>query len=66
MKILISLFCKHNYEFIRNIYGDEIIELNARSVYRCSECRKIKYRNKLMVINGTTVLSIPAAPTDTE
>lgn len=54
MKILISLFCKHNYEFIRNIYGDEIIELNARSVYRCSKCRKIKYRNQLMVINVTT------------
>ena len=38
-----QLFCKHQYEFIRNVHGDEIYLLNARSIWRCSTCSKILY-----------------------
>ena len=42
--ILKRLFCKHTYEFVRNIYGDEIRYLGwKRSVWKCSKCGKIKY-----------------------
>jgi ribosomal protein L37AE/L43A len=39
MSILKRLFCGHNLEFVRNIYGDEIIERGwKRSLWRCSKC----------------------------
>lgn len=35
------LFCKHEYEFVRNIYGDEINMVNGRrSWWRCMKCGK--------------------------
>ena len=45
-----KLFCKHEYVFLRNIYGDEIIfgtpNFN-RSIYRCSKCNKIHFGDNL-------------------
>jgi hypothetical protein len=49
MNILKQLFCKHDYQFIRNIYGDEIIWRGwKRSEWRCSKCGRIKYMDKYM------------------
>ena len=43
-----KLFCKHEYEFVRNIYGDEINECSGyRSVWKCSKCGKYQYRYDL-------------------
>lgn len=43
-----QFFCKHNnIEFIRNIYGDEINYVNARSVWKCKYCGKILYSGYL-------------------
>lgn len=42
------LFCKHEYEFVRNIYGDEINQLDGkRSEWKCKKCGNIKYRDEL-------------------
>ena len=36
------LFCKHEYEFERNIYGDEINHVGGcRSWWRCKKCGKL-------------------------
>lgn len=41
MKFIKRLFCKHEYEFVRNIYGDEINMVNGRrSWWRCKKCGK--------------------------
>lgn len=41
MRFLKRLFCKHAYFFVRNIYGDEIIERGwKRSIWRCQQCGK--------------------------
>jgi len=43
-----SLFCKHEYEFVRNIYGDQINYCNGkRSIWKCKKCGNIEYRDKL-------------------
>lgn len=48
MHILKRLFCRHTYLFVRNIYGDEIIEYGwKRSVWRCKECGKYRYAGDL-------------------
>ena len=48
MEILKRLFCKHEYKFVRNIYGDEIILCGwNRSVWKCDKCGKIIYRKEL-------------------
>lgn len=48
MKFLKRLLCKHNLEFARNIYGDEIIESGGnRSRWRCGHCGKVEYRSEL-------------------
>ena len=48
MKLINRLFCKHNYKFVRNIYGDEINHLNGkRSVWVCEKCGKLEYRDYL-------------------
>lgn len=42
--------CKHlkkPLKFIRNIYGDEINQLNARSLWECTECGSIITRDYL-------------------
>ena len=46
--IIDKLYCKHDYKWVRNIYGDEINTLNGkRSVWRCIKCGKIQYRDEL-------------------
>lgn len=43
-----SLFCKHEYEFVRNIHGDEINYMGGkRSIWKCKKCGKIQYRDEL-------------------
>lgn len=50
MSLLKKIFCKHNYRFVRNIYGDEIIYLGyKRSEWKCSKCDKYKYKDKLVI-----------------
>lgn len=47
MKLLKRLFCKHDYEFVRNIYGDAIRYLGwKRSEWKCKKCGKVKYSKK--------------------
>ena len=46
--------CEHDYEFVRNIYGDEINWCEGyRSEWRCKKCGKIEYRKYLQT---TTIL----------
>lgn len=48
MSIFKRLFCKHDYQWVRNIYGDEIIYLGLkRSEWQCSKCGKIKLEKHL-------------------
>ncbi len=43
------LFCRHDYSWLRNIYGDEIIYTGfKRSVWKCSKCGKYKYRHEYL------------------
>ena len=36
------LFCRHEYEFVRNIYGDEINHVGGyRSWWRCKKCGRM-------------------------
>lgn len=36
------LRCQHDLVFVRNLYGDQIIEWGyKRSVWRCSKCSKV-------------------------
>ena len=40
--------CEHEYEFVRNIYGDEINYRGGyRSIWKCKKCGKIEYREHL-------------------
>ena len=49
MSILKKIFCKHDYHFYRNIYGDEIIYCGyKRSIWKCSKCGKKKYKDELL------------------
>ena len=44
MDFLKRLFCKHDYVFVRNIHGDEIIEYEwKRSIWKCQLCGKTFY-----------------------
>lgn len=52
MKIMLldQIKCNHldkPLEFIRNIHGDEINYLNARSIWKCLDCGKIILRSQL-------------------
>ena len=39
MNILRQIFCRHELEFVRNIYGDEINLVGGRrSWWRCKKC----------------------------
>ncbi len=50
MGFIKRMFCKHEYEFIRNIYGDEINHLDGkRSWWRCRKCGKWVARRALMI-----------------
>ena len=47
-KIFKLLFCKHNYNHVYNIHGDEINHSNnCRSVWKCEKCSKIKLHNNI-------------------
>lgn len=42
MNIVKRLLCRHEYEFVRNIYGDEINHVGGnRSWWRCRKCGKM-------------------------
>lgn len=47
LKPLLCNHSKHNHTFIRNIHGDEINQLNARSIWKCNNCHKIIYKDTL-------------------
>lgn len=48
MDFIKSLFCKHEYEFVRNIHGDEINHMGGkRSIWKCKKCGKLQYRDEL-------------------
>ena len=52
MKWIKRLFCEHEYEFVRNIYGDEINACGGyRSIWKCKKCGKIEYRKKLQTVS---------------
>ena len=52
MKWIKSLFCEHEYEFVRNIYGDEINACGGyRSIWKCKKCGKIEYRKNLQIVS---------------
>lgn len=41
MRFIKRLLCHHEYEFVRNIYGDEINHVGGnRSWWRCRKCGK--------------------------
>ena len=48
MKFLQQSFCLHEYVPVRNIYGDEINLLNARSEWKCIHCDKPYYSPELL------------------
>ncbi len=44
-KIISKYGCEHEYEFVRNIYGDEINQFGGmRSEWRCIKCGHVQYR----------------------
>ena len=45
IRFIKRLFCRHTErDFVRNIYGDEIIEYGwKRSIWRCAKCSKLLY-----------------------
>ena len=43
------LFCRHEYEFYENIYGDQINQAGGkRSLWRCRKCGWMKTRWELV------------------
>ena len=43
-----SLFKRCEYEFVRNIYGDEINHCGGyRSLWRCKKCGRLQWREQL-------------------
>lgn len=48
-KFINQIFCKHEYEFVRNIYGDEVIFATNwnRSEWKCKKCGKHKLMSEL-------------------
>ena len=49
MNFIKRLFCAHDWQFVRNIYGDEIYEFGGdRSVWRCSKCGKVESRHQFV------------------
>lgn len=47
--LICGLLRRHRpVEFIRNVYGDEVIELGfKRSIWRCTHCKTILYKPEL-------------------
>lgn len=49
MNVFKYLFCRHNYKYLRNIYGDEIIWSGfKRSIYVCAKCGKWRLENTVL------------------
>ena len=47
-ELIKQLFCKHEYYFVRNIYGDEINYCGGyRSLWRCKKCGNLQWRESL-------------------
>lgn len=45
MKILKMLFCRHQYVFVKKLYGDEINAHNGkRNEFCCQKCGKLKWK----------------------
>jgi tricorn protease-like protein len=42
-----SFFCRHDYKFYENVYGDGINLLNCRSLWECKKCGHIQRRESL-------------------
>ena len=54
-----SLRCKHDYRFVRNLYGDEInLYGGARSVWQCANCGKLQFRSNLFNEDKVVVTDI--------
>ena len=48
MSWLKRFFCAHHYEWMRNIYGDEInLSGGKRSLWGCTACGKVQARDDL-------------------
>jgi len=47
LKLLIKqMLCRHEFRFLRNIYGDEINQYDGkRSIWVCLHCHKSEYRD---------------------
>lgn len=44
MNFIKGLLCKHEFKFIRNVYGDEVNHLGGyRSISQCVHCGKKEY-----------------------
>lgn len=57
-----KLFCGHkNVTFKRNVYGDEINFLNARSVWKCLDCNGYTYKKDLYEEHTTSTRLTPVA-----
>ena len=56
-----QLFCAHNFAFVRNVCGDEIMLLGCkRSVWRCTKCSKLEDRDMLHDVTPPTESPIAA------
>ena len=59
MNLIKQLFCKHNFKFIRNIYGDEINLHNGnRSEWKCKKCGKTKYQQQYVELENREQLEV--------
>jgi hypothetical protein len=47
-KTIKRLLCKHDFKPIRNIYGGHIFFYEARSVWKCPKCEKLKFEDFLI------------------
>lgn len=55
MKIIKRLFCAHRFEFVRNLYGDQINSWGGkRSLWVCFACEKLQARDSLHQHNMPT------------
>jgi hypothetical protein len=46
----------HRPEFVRNVYGDEILMLGKRSIWRCGHCERWLYRDELHTPDGVSLV----------
>ena len=46
-RVVRRIRCEHEWKHKRNIYGDEILVANARSVWVCAKCGKFQWRKEL-------------------